>query len=305
MQLRGAAAMLGCATLVAAGAPSVHAATATAEPGFKIGSPLAAPDPKAPFYAQLPEAVRQAGVLRFVGDAHPPYRIVSDDRRIADGLEPALARALERQLGVPIRHHVVNSLSATLAGIEAGRYDVALGPGVATLERQKRFDGVAWMRTRPAFVYPNDRTPRYASPLDLCGKRISYVAGSVTERVTERVVAQCAAAGRPPALHVPLVDNNMTLVATQAGRADVAGMTLTSALHAVHVNGARFGMYSDESGSLGGERVSLFVSKRSGLGPVLRDAMQAVMDSGEYLRLMKAWGVGGVAIDAAALNVAK
>lgn len=266
---------------------------------------LAAPDPGAPLYAQLPPEIRKAGVLRFVGDSHPPYRIVSDDRRISDGIEPEMARALEKLLGVPIRHHVVNSLSATLAGLEAGRYDLALGPGVATEARQKRFDGVSWMTTRPSFVYPNDRPRRYTQLTDLCGRKISYVAGSVTERVLNRLIERCEQQRMPPAIHVPLVDTNMTLVATQAGRSELAGMTLTAALHAVHENGDRFGMFSDASGGLGQDVLSLFVTKRSGLGPVMVTAMNMLMASGEYDRITERWGVAAVRVAKSQLNVAK
>jgi polar amino acid transport system substrate-binding protein len=266
---------------------------------------LDAPDPGAPLYAQLPPEIRKAGVLRFVGDSHPPYRIVSDDRRISDGIEPDMARALEKLLGVPIHHHVVNSLSATLAGLEAGRYDVALGPGVATQARQKRFDGVSWMTTRPSFVYPNDKPRRYTQVTDLCGRKVSYVAGSVTERVLNRLIDLCEKKGLPPAIHVPLVDTNMTLVATQAGRSELAGMTLTAALHAVHENGDRFGMYSDAAGSLGLDVLSLFVPKRSGLAPVMLAAMNALIASGEYDRITDRWGVSAVRVQKSQLNVAK
>lgn len=273
--------------------------------GSAAAQGLTAPNPKAPLYDRLPAEVKRLGVLRFVGDSHPPYRIVTDDRKIGAGIEPDLARALERVLGVPISHAVVNSLSATLAGLEAGRYDLALGPGVATVERQRRFDGVSWMTSRPSFVYPMDRPARYAQVTDLCGRKISYVAGSVTERVINRVVDLCAAAHLPPAVHVPLVDTNMTMIATQAGRADLAGMTLTASLHAVHENGTRFGSYSDEAGRLGKDVLSLFVTKRSGLGPLMLDAMNLLIDNGEYHRVMAAWGVDAIQVSKAQLNVVK
>lgn len=270
-----------------------------------VSADAAAAAADASLHARLPAEVRASGVLRFVGDSHPPYRILSDDRQLKEGVQVDFAQALEPLLGVRIRHHIVNSLSATLAGLEAGRYDVAMGPGVATPERQKRFDGVSYMITRPSFVFPLDRKPRYARPEDLCGRRISYVAGSVTERVTDRVIDRCAKAGLPPALHVPLVDTNMTLIATQAGRADLAGMTLTAALHAVHIGEGRFGYFSDESGALGIDVLGLFVSKRSGLAPVLRDALQRLFDDGSYARIMARWGISAVAVDAPRINLAK
>ena len=272
---------------------------------MRTESRLQTVDTTAPLYAKLPEKIKKAGEIRFVGDSHPPYRIVTDRRLISAGLEPDLARELEKVLGVPIRHNVVNSLSATLAGLAAGRYDLALGPAVATKERLVKFDGVTWLTTRPAFVYPLDRPRTYSSVFDLCGRKISYVAGSVTERVTKKVVQMCLDAGRPAAIHVPLIDTNMTLIATQAGRADVAGMTLTAASHVVHENQQRFSMYSDATGGLGKDLLSLFVTKDSVLGGVMQMAMNELMANGGYNKVMAAWGVESVSVLKAEMNLAK
>lgn len=264
-----------------------------------------AADAEAPLRDAVPAEYRKAGLLRFVGDSHPPYRNVNDERKITDGIDVDLAQALGRVLGLRIEHHVVNSLSATLAGLEAGRYDIALGPGLATTERQKRFDGVSWLYTKPSFVLPLGRPARYAAVNDFCGRKLSYVAGSVTERTVNRVNERCLKAGRPGVQHVPLVDGNMTLVATQAGRADAAGMTLTAALHAQRVNPELFAVFDDAKNELGIDLVGLFVTKRSGLGPVLLAAMQRLVDSGEYGRIMDRWGITAVAVKAPQLNAVK
>ncbi len=267
--------------------------------GLLIGTLLlAAAAPAATLLEKLPPEVRRNGVLRFVGDSHPPYRILDDDRQIRDGLDADLARALEPVLGIRIRHAVVNSLSATLAGLESGRYDVAMGPALPTPERLQRFDAVTWLITYPSFVYPLQRPRRFAQVPDLCGMKVSYVAGSVSERVTDRVNVRCRELGKPLAQHVPLVDTNMTLVATQAGRADVAAMTSAAALHAVHEAPELFGAFRDPEDKLGIDVLGLFVTRRSGLAPVLHEAMGELFRNGEYARIMAKWGVEKVAVQA-------
>lgn len=253
-------------------------------------------------FERLPPEVKKAGVLRFVGDSHPPYRILDDERRIRDGIDADLARALEPVLGIPIRHHVVNSLSATLAGLESGRYDVSMGPALPTPERLQRFDAVTWLVTFPSFVYPLQRPRRFAQVPDLCGAKVSYVAGSVSERVTERVNVRCRERGLPLATHVPLVDTNMTLIATQAGRADVAAMTSAAALHAVHEAPQLFGSFRDPEDKLGVDVLGLFVTRRSGLAPVLHAAMQELFRNGEYARIVNKWGVENTAVQAPLLK---
>ena len=261
-----------------------------------------APAPTQTLRDKLPADIQRAGVLRFVGDSHPPYRILDDDRRIREGIDADLARALEPVLGIPIRHHVVNSLSGTLAGLESGRYDVAMGPALPTKDRLVRFDAVTWLVSYPSFVYPNNKPRRFAKVEDLCGLKVAYVAGSISERVTDRVGDRCAKAGMKRPSHVPLVDSNMTMVATQAGRADVAAMTSTAALHAVHENGTLFGAFRDPENKLGVDVLGLFVTKRSGLGPVLRDAMAELFKRGDYQRVMAKWGVDKVAVQAPQLH---
>lgn len=270
---------------------------------FTIGLLAAAlPAAAGTLFERLPPEVKKAGVLRFVGDSHPPYRILDDERRIRDGLDADLARALEPVLGIPIRHHVVNSLSATLAGLESGRYDVAMGPALPTPERLQRFDAVTWLVTFPSFVYPLQRQRRYVQVPDLCGARISYVAGSVSERVTDRLNVRCKALALPLATHVPLVDTNMTLIATQAGRADVAAMTSAAALHAVHEAPQLFGSFRDPEDKLGVDVLGLFVTRRSGLAPVLHAAMEELFRNGEYARIVNKWGVEKTAVQAPLLK---
>jgi polar amino acid transport system substrate-binding protein len=263
---------------------------------------VAAATPAATLYERLPAEVKKLGVLRFVGDSHPPYRILSDDRRIREGLDADLARALEPVLGIPIRHHVVNSLSGTLAGLESGRYDVAMGPALPTQDRLQRFDAVTWLVSYPSFVYPLSRPRRFTKTEDLCGLKVAYVAGSISERVTDRLNERCVKQGLPRATHVALVDTNMSLVATQAGRADVAAMTSTAALHTVHENPALFGAFRDPENKLGTDILGLFVTRRSGLGPLLHEAMGELFRNGEYQRIMAKWGVDKVAVQSPQLK---
>jgi polar amino acid transport system substrate-binding protein len=265
-------------------------------------APLTANPPAQTLRSRLPADIQRAGVLRFVGDSHPPYRILDDDRRIRAGIDADLARALETVLGIPVRHHVVNSLSATLAGLESGRYDVAMGPALPTKERLARFDAVTWLVSYPSFVYPTNKPQRFAKLEDLCGLKVAYVAGSISERVTNRVGDRCAQAGLPRPSHVPLVDSNMTMVATQAGRANVAAMTSTAALYVVHQNGTLFGAFRDPENKLGVDVLGLFVTKRSGLGPVLQDAMAELFRRGDYQRVMARWGIDKVAVQAPQLH---
>ena len=134
--------------------------------------------------------------------------------------------------------------------------------------------------------------------LEVSGLKVAYVAGSISERVTDRVGDRCAKDGKPRPSHVALVDTNMSLVATQAGRADVAAMTSTAALHVVHENHELFGAFRDPEDRLGVDILGLFVTRRSGLGPVMFEAMSELFRNGQYRQIMAKWGVDRVAVQA-------
>src|SRR5690606_20267308 len=55
---------------------------------------------EAPLYDQLPDAVKDAGVIKIAGDTHPPYRTIEENGDIT-GIDPDLQAALSKQLGVP------------------------------------------------------------------------------------------------------------------------------------------------------------------------------------------------------------
>jgi polar amino acid transport system substrate-binding protein len=121
-------------------------------------------------HAALPEEVREAGVIRFAGDSHPPYRTVQPDGSVT-GIDRDFQDALGRVLGVRTETQIVDGLPAALQGMLAGRYDAFNGPVKATAEREQQFDTVTWMTTRTSYVVPAGSQAGLAGPEDLCAAR--------------------------------------------------------------------------------------------------------------------------------------
>jgi len=241
---------------------------------------------------RVPAAVKNAKVLRLVGDAFAPYRIVGDDGKTITGIDMDFARALEPLLGVRIEMNIVSNLPAMLAGIDTGRYDFSMGPLLSTRPREERYDILTWMVSKPAFVLPNSTGKKAARIEDLCGWRIAYPTGSTAqEEVIKQVTARCAAAKLPALVPVALADQNATVLAAQAGRADIAGMQLAGGLYLSSQNPGRFTVITDPTDQLGILHQGFIMKKGSELSPVLRDAMRQLFASGEYGRIMDKWGL--------------
>ncbi len=242
-------------------------------------------------FDRLPPAIKSAKAIKLVGDSFAPYRIVGDDGKTVTGLETDIARALEPLLGVKLEQNIVSNLPAMLAGIDTGRYDLSSGPLLATKPREERYDIITWMLSKPAFVVPAAGGRKPARLEDLCGLRMAYAAGSSQEQYNERVSARCTAAKLPVLQLVPLPDQNATVLAAQAGRADAASMQLAAALHLQKQNPGKFHVQTDQTDALGVLNLGFVTTKGSALTPVLLDALKRLWASGEYARIMDRWGL--------------
>lgn len=252
---------------------------------------------------RLPASIKNAKVLRLVGDSFAPYRIVGDDGKTVTGIDMDFARALEPILGVKVEMSIVSNLPAILAGIDTGRYDATMGPILSTKQREERYDMLPWLISKPAFVIPVSSGKKAVKIEDLCGWRVAYPTGSTAqEDVIKQVSARCAAARQPALVPVALADQNATVLAAQAGRADMAGMQLAGGLYLMSQNPGRFTIVTDSTDQLGILHQGVVMKKGGELTPVLVDAMRQVFASGEYNRIMEKWGLGPARVSELRLN---
>ncbi|MHA6622951.1 transporter substrate-binding domain-containing protein [Pseudonocardia sp. DLS-67] len=266
------------------------------------GEPASAPSSEPPagavpeLYAALPDEIREAGVIRFAGDSHPPYRTVNSDGTVT-GIDKDFQDALGRVLGVRAETQVVDGLPAALQGMLAGRYDAFNGPVKATAEREQQFDTVTWMTTRSSYIVPVGSTAAIEAPEDLCGKRVAVTTGSITEEQLRKLSEYCATIGRPAAEPVALADTNETLLAAESGRVDAAGMTQAAAIDVTTQQPDRFTYVTqtEEQGATT-DNLALFVPKDGGLGPVLLDAFRELFADGTYTEIMQKWDLTDVVV---------
>jgi polar amino acid transport system substrate-binding protein len=255
-------------------------------------------------YDALPDAIKEAGVIRFAGDSHPPYRIVAGDGKTVTGIDRELQEALGKVLGVRTEIVIVSGLPAALSGMLASRYDAFNGPVKDTAEREQQFDAIVWMVSRTSYLIPKANSDIKDSG-DLCGKRISGTAGSIVEDQVKRLTEWCVKQGKGEVSFIGLADTNGTILAAKSGRADAAGMTESAAIDAMSKEKDTFTYVTqtDEQGA-GVDQLAMLVPKSSGLGPVMFDAFKEIFENGEYKRIIDKYGLQNVAVDEPKFNTA-
>ncbi len=265
--------------------------------------PAVAQNSASNLFARLPAAVQNSKAIRMVGDSFPPYRIVGEDGKIT-GIETDLARALEPVLGVKIEQTVVNGLPAIIAGLDTGRYDLSSGPLLSTKTREERYDILPWLLSKPAYILPASASTKVKKLEDLCGMRISFSAGSVSEEYQKKLSERCTAAKLPPVRDVALQEKDTIVLAMQSGRADAASIQLAAGKYLQHTTPGKYHVQTDQTDALGVLNLGFVLKKGSPLSPVLLDAMKRLQTSGQYAQIMKKWGLEDTQQPAMRLNPA-
>lgn len=257
---------------------------------------------EAPLYDQLPQEIKDKGVITVAGDTHPPYRTIEEDGTIT-GIDPDIQKALAEQLGVDFEIVTASGLDAMLSGMLSGRYDAFNGPVRTTPEREADFDAVVWMTTRTSYLYLADRADDLAEPEAICGARVAGVTGSVTESQLEHYAEWCADQGLDAPEFIGLEDSNSTFLALGSDRADYAGTTQTAALdlQVAEPDTYEYIVQTDEQGA-GVDQLAMFMPKDSGLAEPMLAAFQGIFENGEYDRIMSEWKLTDVTVEEPVLN---
>lgn len=249
--------------------------------------------------ADLPAKARAKGTLTVALDAtYPPNEFVAKDGKTVIGMSPDLAGALGRVMGVRVK--LVNApFDSILPGLAAGKYDIGLSSFTDTKEREKAVDFVTYYSAGTSLFTRADGGAQVAALDDLCGHTAAVQKGTVQADDALAQAKKCRAKGRPALKTLVLPDQNAANLAIASGRADVGMADSPVAAYAVEKSGGRFALAGEPYGTA---PYGIAVPKGSQMAkPVLR-AVKALMASGEYLRILRRWGLEIGAIDDPVIN---
>lgn len=301
--MRGAARalpFLAAAMLLGAGcgAAPVDTSNVAGYPTQDVVSPVVA-DPA--LHAELPAAIRAAGTLslgttRYPGTAQLPHSGESTSG-VDIGLDVDLRNAVARVLGV--RWTVQDGTFATvIPGVQNGRFDVGQDNFGVTRAREQVVDFATYLTDGQAFLGSRDVSLPAAHTLtDLCGLVIGTSPGSTFQQILTDGAARCDRLGRPRYTVQYFADTAPIFLGLVNGRTDVYfGPTLGVEYAARHVPDTRF------LGQITSTPVGFVTGRGSPLAPALRDAVNELITTGAYRRILAKWGLAGSGITRSQVN---
>jgi len=268
----------------------------------------------APLADQLPKAVRDKGVIKVGSDiAYAPVEF-KDDAGKTVGIDPDLADAMGKQLGVKFEFEN-GTFDTLLGGLRSKRYDIAMSAMTDTKDRQEGVDsdtgkkvgeGVDFVDyfTAGVSIYTKKGDDQGIKTwTDLCGKKLVVQRGTVSHDLAKSEAKKCA---KDKPLSIEAFDNDQQAqTRLRSGGADAGSSDFPVAAYAVKTSGG------GKDFQLVGEQVEaapygIAVAKSN---TEVRDAVKAALDAiiknGEYKKIIEKWGVEAGAVEEAGINGGK
>lgn len=249
--------------------------------------------------AELPEAIRQAGVLHAsVNAIYPPMEYKDPASGKLTGLDVDLGEALARKLGVRIVW-AESAFEQLMPSLQTGRADLIISGLTDRVSRHEVADFIDYMKTGAQF-YVQAASPA-KTETDLCGKRVGTSRStSFPAEITAWSKAHCEAAGKPA---IEVVNAESTADARgelRQGRIDAAVQGSETIPYA----------FANEKGTyraLGtpfttGYQGIAIARNDTALRDAVADALRGLIADGTYIAVLTKYGLQGNAVPEPIIN---
>lgn len=245
------------------------------------------------------EDIQASGVLVIATDAEYPPNEYKDENGDPTGWGVELTNALAAELGLEPKWEIMG-FDSILPRIEEGVVNLGSSSFTDNAERQKTVDFVDFLNAGSQWAAAAGAN---VDPENACGLTVAVQQGTVqhTDELPARS-EKCVADGKDPIEILPFdgqpeVTNAVVNGQAVAFSADspVTGDAVTKTDGALVLVGDLF-----DAAPYG-----FAVQKDSGVAEAVRDALQALMDNGTYLEILKKAGIESGALPEATINAGK
>lgn len=287
--------MLALAVVTAASISTASCVT-NVEDGRPSGWTPIVPEAVPAVAEMVPADVAARGVLR--GGTNPPFAPfeLKDSDGTIIGLEMDLAAAVAGVMGLRFEP-VEQDFSLILPAVQAGTLDTGASGFTDNEERRRNFDFVNFLYAGIQWAAPvgSDIDPSHP-----CGLTVAVQRTTVSETDDVRPKAEaCEEAGEKPITVLSYDTSDNAALAALMGRADAMSADSPVTAWAVARSDGRLAL---TGGMFDAAPYGWAVPKDSPLGPAMAAALQHLIDTGDYERILAQWGVETGLIDTAMIN---
>ncbi len=248
--------------------------------------------------AMVSEEVAHDGVLTVGSNASwAPAEFTGEDNETVIGFDIDIIKAVGKVLGLEVK--VINSSFSTIIPSVGSKFDVGISGFTITAEREKTVTFVQHYAAGMSYAVRKGN-PKNIDPDNLCGVRASVQVGTAEETALEDSSAQCVKEGKA-AIDLQVYDQQtQATTALITGRSDVMYSDTPVSAYAVKQTKDKLELLG-EPYDVAPQGI-VINKKDEATAKAVQGAVQKLIDSGVYMRILKAWGVEDGAIKEAVIN---
>jgi polar amino acid transport system substrate-binding protein len=283
----GLAALVAAAVL-AAGCGSSNSNTSTSAASTAGGASTSAGSSGADqkVASEVPASVKSKGTLTVAADA------------TYEGMDADLAQALAGVMGLKAK--VVNAtFDSIIPGLAAHKYDLGMSSFTDTKDREKTVNFVTYFSAGTSFYEKASGGPAITDLSSLCGTTVAVEKGTTQQADSTAQSKKCTSAGKKPVKVLTFTDQNGANLAITSGRAQVGMADSPVADYQVKKSSGQFKLVGKPYGTA---PYGIALPKDLKLEQPVLDALKVLMSNGQYMSILKKWGIESGAISNPQIN---
>ncbi|MGW0483944.1 ABC transporter substrate-binding protein [Nonomuraea sp. NPDC003214] len=252
--------------------------------------------------AKVPADVKAEGLKVVSSIGYPPMELWASDGKTAIGFDPALARAIARKLGV--KYTLTDEeFNSQIPGVLTGRYDFVISSMTDNAERQAKITFVDYVKAGSGLLVKKGNPAGVSTPADLCGKTVSVVDNGSSLELAEKYDADCKSSGKQALNILKFPGDTEAMLQVINGRAQA---TITDYVVAAYK--AADPKVEVEAIALEGTESPWGIGMKpdnTALIESVKGALDSLIKSGEYGKILAAWNLDKLAVESAVVNGGK
>ncbi|MBF6176951.1 Putative ABC transporter arginine-binding protein 2 precursor [Nocardia otitidiscaviarum] len=253
--------------------------------------------------AQLPEDIKNSGKLIVgVNVPYAPNEFKDPATGEIIGFDVDLMDAIAQVLGVTAEYQE-SDFEKIIPSIEVGTYNLGMSSFTDNKEREQTADFVTYFNAGSQWAR---KVGSDVDPENACGKRVAVQRTTVqdTDEIPERS-AKCIAEGKPEIVKVAYDEQSAAATALVQGQVDAMSADSPVTAYAIKEANKDAKVIEAAGPIFDSAPYGWPVKKGSPLAPVLQQAMQHLIDNGQYRQIAENWGVEEGVIAKSVINGAQ
>jgi polar amino acid transport system substrate-binding protein len=188
-------------------------------------------------------------------------------------------------------------------GLDSGRYNVGISNITVTEERKRKYDFATYRLDNLAFAAKKGSGWKVTGPADVAGRKVAVSSGTNQEKILVEWSKEAEKQGLKPVDIKYYQTNQATYLALGSGQIDAYLGPNPSVAYQVAVdrNVEIIGTYSGAGAGLQG-KIALTTKKDDGLVRALGAAVDKLIATGDYTRILQRWNLTNEAVDKSEIN---